>query len=471
MRNRLDEIAAAQRHAHLSRRHFLRGVGACVALPALQSLLPAGSGKALAAITEGAGGRLATTATGAPLRMAWVYVPNGAISSAWWPEGDERNFTLNQTMAPLAKLKEKIQIVSGFDCMEAAPGPDGGGDHARAAGSFLTGVRAKKSSTDVRAGVSIDQLAAKQIGHLTAFPSLELTCDDVRTTGSCDSGYACSYQFNLAWRSATNPVVPEPNPRLLFERLFGTGAPGERNENFKKRTAQQRSILDYVLGDVDAVQGRLGSRDKMKLDEYLTCVRATEQRIENAERRRDKALDPAMATPAGIPEDYQEYLQVMFDMLLLAFQTDQTRIATFMMAYEGSNRTFGGFGFPEGHHTCTHHNNRQELIDKTKRIELWYMTEFARFLEKMEQTKDVDGNSVLSNSMICYGSGHSDANRHLHNNLPIILAGGGGGALTPNRYIGFGSKPVTNLWLSLTDRLGVQGLQRHGDSTGRVEGL
>ncbi|MBI2947734.1 MAG: DUF1552 domain-containing protein [Verrucomicrobia bacterium] len=459
---------AAQRYASLSRRQFLRGLGACLALPAFESLRPLSvRGQDLKAAAH-----LGASKSGAPVRMAFVYFPNGAIPDAWWPTGEGKEFELNKTMQPLANVKDRLQVISGLDCKGATPGPDGAGDHARASGSFLTGVRVKKTAgSDINANISIDQVAANQVGHLTRFPSLELSCDYVRKSGNCDSGYSCAYQYNLAWRSATQPLAPEPNPRLLFERLFGAGSHGERGESLKRRQQQQRSILDFVLDDARALQNQLAARDKQKLDDYLTSVREIEQRIQKSERF-GAVPDPVADTPTGIPGSFEDYIQIMYEMMILAFQTDSTRIATFLLAYEGSNRTFKDeLGFAEGHHYLTHHQRRQEMIDKVKEIDLWYVKQFARFLEKMDQTKDLDGNSLLHNSMIVYGSGNADGNRHTHVNLPIVLAGGGGGTITPGRFTKMGGVPITNLYLSMIDRMGVQGVEKHGDSTGRVEGI
>jgi Protein of unknown function (DUF1552) len=462
-----NRVLAAQRHASLNRRRFLRGLGACLALPAFESLAPS----RLFAAEAAAAGKLAMAPTGAPLRMAFVYFPNGAIQPSWWPKGEGKEFELAKTMEPLAKVKHQLQILGGMDHVNATPGPDGAGDHARASGTFLTGVRVRKTAgSDIQAGISIDQVAANQIGHLTRFPSLELTCDAVRKSGNCDSGYSCAYQYNLAWRSPTTPVAPEPNPRLLFERLFGAGARGERSEGLKRRQQQQRSILDFVLDDARALQGQMTYRDKQKLDEYLGSVREIEKRIEKADRF-GAAPDPAVDTPAGIPTSFEDYIQVMFDMMVLAFQTDSTRIATFLLANEGSNRTFPEIEIAEGHHYLTHHQGKQEMIEKVAEIDRFYVKHFARFLEKMELTKDVDGKSLLQNSMIVYGSGNADGNRHTHTNLPVILAGGGGGALTPGRFVKHGGVPMSNLLLSMADRLGVQGVERLGDSTGRVAAI
>jgi hypothetical protein len=305
---------------------------------------------------------------------------------------------------------------------------------------------------------------------LTRFPSLELTCDAVRKSGNCDSGYSCAYQYNLSWRSPNTPVAPEPNPRLLFERLFGAGAHGERAESLKRRQQEQRSILDFVLEDAHSLETQLSYRDKQKLDEYFVSVREIEQRIQKAERF-GAIPDPVVASPDGIPPSFETYVQVMFDMMALAFQTDSTRVATFLLANEGSNRPFPEIGIAEGHHSLTHHQNKKEMIDKVAEIDLWYIAQFAKFLEKLEQTRDVDGNSLLHNSMIVYGSGNADGNRHTHTNLPVILAGKGGGALTAGRFAKFESVPMSNLLLGIADLMGAQGIERLGDSTGRLHSI
>jgi hypothetical protein len=313
-------------------------------------------------------------------------------------------------------------------------------------------------------------LIANEIGHLTRFPSLELSCDAVRKSGNCDSGYSCAYQYNLSWRSPSTPVAPEPNPRLLFERLFGAGSHGERAEALLKRQQQQRSILDFVMDEAHSLEGKLSYRDKQKLDEYLVSVREIEQRIQKAERF-GKAPDPTMKTPDGIPAGFEDYIQVMFDMLVLAFQTDSTRVATFLLANEGSNRAFPEIGIAEGHHSLTHHQGKTEMIEKVQKIDSFYVRQLAKFLEKMERTKDLDGNSLLHNSMIVYGSGNSDGNRHTHTNLPVLLAGDGGGTLTPNRFTRFNGVPMSNMLLGIADRMGAKKIQRLGDSTGRLDAI
>ncbi|HEV3342948.1 MAG TPA: DUF1552 domain-containing protein [Pirellulales bacterium] len=447
------------------RRRFLRGVGAAIALPAFESL---GATKLLAAASTT--GPLASTPTGAPLRAAFVFFPNGAIPDAWWPEGDGADFRWSRTLQPLEPLKDSVQVMGGLDHQNAEAGPDGAGDHARGGGTFLTGVRLKKSATNVRAGTSIDQVLAREVGHLTRLPSLELTCDAVHKSGACDSGYACAYQFNLSWSSPTTPMTPEANPRLAFERLFGEGPSGERQVNTLRRQREQRSILDFVREDARAMQRRLNPRDNDKLDQYLTGVREIEARITKAETF-SQARDPGVDAPAGIPTDYAEYVQLMYDLLLLAFQSDSTRVGTLLLAHDGSNRPFEDIGIFEGHHDLTHHQNRADWIQKVTEIDLWYARQFAKFLTRLRETTDVDGQSLLNNSMIVYGGGNADANRHTHSNLPIVLAGAGGGSLKTGRYVKHGSKPVSNLFLGLADRCGLKSLDHFGDSSGRLEDI
>jgi hypothetical protein len=402
------------------------------------------------------------------LRAAFLFFPNGAIPAAWWPKGEGKDFEFSRTLKPLEAHRQHLQVLGGLDQKAAYGGPDGGGDHARGNGVFLTGVRLKKSATDIRAGISIDQAIAREVGHLTRLPSLELSSDAVRTSGACDSGYACAYQFNLSWSSATTPVAAESNPRLVFERLFGAGGPGERTENMKRRQQEQRSVLDFVLEDARGMHGRLGGRDRDKLDQYLTGIREIETNIEKAERF-GVAQDPGIETPSGIPLDRAQYIQLMFDMLLLAFQTDSTRVATLLLGHDGDNRSLPEIGISEGHHDLSHHFNNEEKIQKLTEIDLWYAQQFAKFLQKLQDTKDVDGQSLLHNSMILYGSGNADGNRHTHSNLPLILAGGGGAGLTPGRYVQHGSKPMTNLFLNMAERFGLQNLKSFGDSTGLLE--
>jgi hypothetical protein len=411
---------------------------------------------------------LAATPTGVPIRTAFIYFPNGANQPCWWPTGEGKNFELNSTMKPLEPLKKKIQVLGGLDNLSANAGKDGGGDHARASSTFLTGVRIKKTSgADIRAGVSIDQFAAQKIGHLTRFPSLELTCDGVRKSGSCDTGYSCAYDWNMSWRTPNTPMAPEPNPRMVFERLFGSGSPGQRKRNFAERQHRQKSILDAVLDDARDLRSDLTSRDLAKMDEYLTSVREIEARVQQCERL-GESPDPAVETPAGIPKDHREHVRLMFDMISLAFRTDSTRIATLILAHDGSNRAFPEIGISEGHHSLSHHRGKKENLEKVAQIDLFYMAEYARFLQGLNEAREHDGTSVLDNSMIVYGCGNCDGNRHNHDNLPLILAGGGGGTLTSGRYVRHRSRPLSNLYVSMAERLGIHDLKMFGDSTGSL---
>ncbi len=454
---------SAERHLAFSRRQFLRGLSTCIALPAFESL---GALQSLAAPTS----PLATTAGGAPLRAAFLFFPNGAIPEAWWPTTEGKEFEFSRTLKPLEPLRPHLQILGGFNQKNAEAGPDGGGDHARGNGVFLTGVRLKKSATDIRAGLSIDQAIAKEIGHLTRFPSLELSSDAIRTSGACDSGYACAYQYNLSWSSPTTPVAAESNPRMAFERLFGAGPPGERAANMRRRQQEQRSVLDFVLEDARGMSRRLNGRDRDKLDQYLTGIREIENGIQKAERFGD-VRDPGVETPSGIPQDRAQYVQVMLDLLALAFQTDSTRVATVLLGHDGDNRSLPEIGISEGHHDLSHHFNSEEKISKLKEIDLWYATQFARFLQKLEATKDVDGQSLLHNSMILYGAGNADSNRHTHTNLPLVLAGRGGGTLQAGRHVQHGSVPMCNLLLGLADKMGARGISSFGDATGHLENI
>lgn len=450
---------AQERLSAMNRRVFLRGLGVAVALPALESILPARRLFAAEAAL-----RSATTATGAPLRTAFVFFPNGAIPRAWLPSGGERDFTFNDTLRGLESLRDKVQVLSGLDHENANPGSDGGGDHARGNSVFLTGMRPHKSATDVRVGVSIDQVIANEIGHLTRFPSIELSCDARRRSTNCDSGYSCAYQYNISWASATTPMTPESNPRLVFERLFGAGPHGERASNAQRRMMDRRSILDFVMDDARSMQRQLARSDGEKLDQYLTGVRDVELRIEKAEQFGPN-VDPDLATPSGIPASHAEYLDLMYDMMLLAFKTDSTRVASFVLGHDGDNRSFSHIGISEGHHDLSHHQNNTDRIAKVAAIDRYYVDRFAAFLTRLDGEKDIDGHSLLHNSRIVYGSGNADGNRHTHEDLPVLLAGGGGGALRSGRFVKYGSTPMTNLYLTLAQQAGVTSLNRFGDST------
>lgn len=439
----------------LGRRHFLRGLGAAVGLPALESLSP------LAAATTERG-------KGAPLRMAYLYIPNGVNLEHWRPEGTGKSYRLGKSMKALESLKGDLQIFTGFAHQHATAGPDGAGDHARSNATFLTGQRAKKTSgSDIKVGISVDQIAAQAMRDQTRLASLELTCDGVRKSGSCDSGYSCAYQFNLSWRSADQPNTPEANPRLVFERLFGAGSAKDRAESLTRRRATQKSILDFISDDAKAMHRHLGRNDQQKLEEYLTGVREIERQIEKSESF-GNPVDPGVRSPEGIPGNYRDHMRLLMDMMVLAFQTDSTRISTFLLAHDGSNRSFKDIGVSEGHHNLSHHRRQKDNLEKIQKIDEFYLTQLAYFLDRMKKTEDVDGKSLLHNSMIVYGSGISDGDRHSHDDLPVIVAGNAGGAFQPGRHVDLGEKvPLSNLYVRMLNEFGVK-TPRFGDSTGSL---
>lgn len=449
-----------------SRRRFLRGLGACVALPGMPSVMAATGAKASVAA-----GR-AVTASGAPLRAAFLYVPNGVIMDQWRPEGTGSEFKFNESMKPVEKFRKDLQIFKGFEQASGWAGGDGAGDHARSSATFLTGVRARKTAgSDIHLGISADQLAAKYVGSETRMQSLELSCDGVRKSGACDSGYSCAYQYNISWRSATQPMTPESNPRLVFERLFGGGSDEERKASLARRRQEQRSILDFVMDDAQSLGSQLGRNDQQKLDEYMTGVREIERRIEKAESF-GPPPDPGVEAPdAGVPPEYQEHIRLMFDMMVLAFKTDSTRISSFLLAHDGSNRNFPTVGVGDGHHNLSHHRRNEEKMEKLTRIDRFYLEQLAYFLERMRSTKDVDGKSLLHNSMIVWGSGLSDADRHTHNDLPIVVAGQAGGRFQTGRHVDLnGDVPLNNLYLRMAHEMGVPA-DRIGDSTGVLKNI
>jgi hypothetical protein len=441
----------------LSRRAMLRGLGTSIALPFLDSMVPA-----FAAPSKVAGG--------APTRIAFVYVPNGIHMPDWTPPELGASFSLPKTLEPIAPFRDELMVLSGLTHNTGRALGDGPGDHARAAATFLTGVHPKKTfGADIKAGVSADQVAAQAIGKATRFASLELGCEDGRQVGNCDSGYSCAYSNSISWRTESTPNPPEVNPRLVFERLFGGIDATESQEARAKRELYSKSILDFVSDDTRKLQGELGATDRRKLDEYLHAVREIEQRIESSEKESNPII-PAIEAPAGVPVEFADHVRLMFDLLTIALQTDMTRVATFMVAREGSNRPYREIGIPDGHHSLTHHRNDAAMIEKVAKINRLHMEQFAYFLNRMKATPDGDG-TLLDHSMIVYGSGLSDGNRHQHNDLPVLVAGRANGALHPGRHIRYAAEtPMTNLYLAMLDKAGVKP-ETIGDSNGRLDHL
>ncbi|MFN7998532.1 MAG: DUF1552 domain-containing protein [Bryobacteraceae bacterium] len=442
--------------AHLPRRTFLRGLGTALALPVLDAMTPAFA----------AGSRIASKA---PCRLAFCYVPNGVDLPNWTPATDGAAFELPRILEPLAPHRENLLVLSGLTHNTGRALGDGPGDHARAAATFLTGVHPKKTAgADIHVGVSADQIAATHIGSETKFASLELGCEDGRLVGNCDSGYSCAYSNSISWRTPSMPNPPEINPRLAFERLFGADA-GEDPAVRARRRRYNRSILDFVGDDARRLEGTLGTTDRRKMDEYLTGVREIERRIEMAEGK-SREVVPAMMEPDGIPVDFAEHSRLMFDLLAIAFQTDLTRVATFMLAREGSTRAYREIGISDAHHPLTHHRGNPEMIQKVSQINRYHVEQFAYFLGKLKSIQE-GGETLLDHSMIVYGSGISDGNRHNHNDLPVLVAGGGSGSLRPGRHLRYADEtPMTNLYLTMLDHVGVKP-EAIGDSNGELQHL
>jgi len=443
----------------LSRRSFLRGLGVSLALPTLEAMDPP-----LRLLAE-----TGTHPASSPLRLGFVYVPNGANMPDWTPAQTGSDFALPATLQPLADVKSDLQVVSGLCHQKAFANGDGAGDHARASATFLTGCQARKTAgADVRVGISVDQVAAQKLGRLTRLPSLELSCDKGAEAGACDSGYACAYQFHISWRAESVPNPVENDPRQVFERLFGSGGRQETAESRLRRERDRKSILDFVSDDAKQLQRRLGPVDRAKLDEYLTSVREVEERLNT--QHAVVANIPAGGLTGERPRHYEQHLRLMADLLVLAFQTDTTRIASFMFAHDGSNRPYPFIGVSEGHHDLSHHEEKQEKRAKIAKINRFHVEQFAYLLKKLKAVKEGNG-TLLDHCMIVYGSGIADGNSHNHNNLPILLAGGGCGTITPGRHLKLAeSVPMTNLYLSLLERMGAS-VDSLGDSTGPLKNI
>lgn len=443
----------------INRRTALKGLGTVLALPWLESLSMAG----------------APVTAGSPRRLAFVYVPNGVNMAAWTPKREGKLTDLPETLKPLEVVKGHVNVIGGLACDKARANGDGPGDHARAMSSFLTGRQARKThGADIRVGVSADQHVASVIGDQTRFPSLELGIERGGNMGNCDSGYSCAYSHNLSWRGESTPNAKEVEPKAVFDRLFGGHDPKELAEARAKRDLYNRSILDFVQEDAKGLTRTLGTADKRKLEEYLSSVREVELRIEKARQ----AVSGPVARPNMTPPEargdrywrdhYADHVRVMCDLLVLAFQTDLTRVATFPFANEGSNRPYKMIEVAEGHHDLSHHGNDAKKLEKIKKINTFHMENFAYLLSKMKSVQEANGTTLLDNAMVVYGSGNGDGNRHNHDDLPILLAGNGGGTIESGRYIRTPLRPeipITNLFLALFDRMGAPA-RSFGDSTG-----
>jgi len=443
---------------HLSRRTILRGAGAALALPWLDAMAPA---------LKAAKGTTAAPAT----RLAFVYVPNGIIPGAWTPKTEGVDFEITRTMQALAPFREQMVVLSGLAQVNGRALGDGAGDHARAGATWLTGVHPKKTEgAGIHAGVSADQIAAREFGKSTQFASLEIGLESPSLAGGCDSGYSCAYSNTISWRGPTTPNPVEINPRAIFERLFGEGD----STDPKARMAalkDQGSLLDYITGDIDRMETNLGPRDRGKLSEYLDSIRDVERRIQKAEEQNDSVKVPVIQRPSGIPSNFEEHARLMMDLQAIAFQADLTRVITFMMGREGSDRSYREIGISDGHHPLTHHQNDPEKIEKVTQIDTYHVKVFSHFLEKLRSTPDGDG-TLLDHSMVLYGSSLCDGNAHTHHNLPLVLVGGGVGQIKGGRHVRYPKEtPMNNLLLTMLDKAKVPLPEKFGDGTGELKVL
>lgn len=435
--------------SRLRRRSVLHGVGAAVGLPWLDAL--AGTGRAAP-----------------PRRMAFVYVPNGIDMQRWRPavEGPLAE-ELPPILAPLAAHRENLLVISGLAADKARPHGNGGGDHARAMAAFLTGAHPRKTDgSNIRSGISIDQVAANAVGQATRLPSLEIGCEPGGLRGNCDTGYACVYTWAMSWKSASQPLPVETDPRLVFERLFGSGTSAER----RARGASRRSLLDVVLEDARSLERSLGAGDRRKIDEYFTALREVERRLDAAATRPEPVPPAGTDPPRANPRDLGERARLMCDLLAIAFQSDATRICTLSFATEGSNATYPQIGVNDGHHHISHHAGDAAKMEKISRINTFHVGHLAHLLDRLRGIEEA-GQPLLESCMIAYGSGNSDGNRHNHDDLPILVAGGGVGTIRGGRHLRLATEtPVTNLWLAMLQRMGVDA-RSFGDSTGPLDGL
>jgi hypothetical protein len=437
----------------LSRRTLLRGLGTSLALPLLDSMIPAFA---------------ATTKSGKPpVRLAFVYHPTGAIMDRWTPKADGTGFEFGPTLKALEPFRERLLVLSGLAQVNGRALGDGPGDHAREGATWLTGVHPKKTEgAGIRCGVSADQIAATELRKHTQLASLELGLESPSLAGGCDSGYSCAYTNTVSWRNETTPLPVEFNPRAVFERLFGEGDSTDPAAR-RKALDEQRSILDYVAGSIDRLETKLGARDRTKLTQYLEAIRDIERRIQKAEQQNASLQLPSLERPSSIPDAFDDHARLMMDLQVVAFQTDMTRVTTFMLGRAGSNRSYPNIGVSDGHHSITHHQNDPVKVDNVAKIDAHLVKTFAYLLERLKSTPDGEG-SLLDHSLILYGSSLADANRHTHHDLPIVLAGGAAGQVKGGRHIRYPQEtPLNNLLLNMLERAGVPS-DKFGDSTGKL---
>lgn len=451
----------------ISRRTLLRGMGAAISLPWFESMATAGP-----AIVSSAASSV-VSADGPPVRMAFLYVPNGMNMADWKPRGpDDRKFEIPKILEPVERHRDVMNVISGLSLEGAFSHGDGGGDHARSVAAFLTGAHPKKThGSNIRNGESVDQLAAQKIGHLTKLPSLELGTEPSSPAGRCDSGYSCLYTSNISWRTPTSPMAKEVDPEAVFSRMFGSSNRLENRIMAGKRAANRSSILDFVLNEAKQLNQKLGTSDRRKLEEYLYAVRDIERRIASVDKLGKTEEDiPDFPRPAGVPAEYGEHIKLMFDMMTLAFQTDSTRVISFMFANAGSNRSYRNLGISDGHHNISHHGGAFAKQKQISKINTYHAGLLGHLLDRLRNIKEGNG-TLLDNCMVVYGSGIADGNSHNHRDLPIAMFGGGGGSIDTGRHIQVRSRtPLTNLYCSMLDRVGA-GVENFSDSNGRIDQL
>lgn len=438
----------------LPRRTFLRGMGATLALPLLDAMVPAFSATV-------------KTAASPVRRLGFIFMANGANMNLWKPKGDGRSLELSPTLSPLAPFQNQVTVLTGLAHRQALALGDGNGEHARSSAVWLNGVHPKwTEGADVEAGITVDQLAAQELGKATPLPSLEISLEPNFLVGNCENGYSCVYLNTISWRNPTTPNPMENNPRVVFEQLFGDGGTAAQRLRQMRRT---RSILDWVTEDVARLQRTLGAGDRTRVNEYLDGVREVERRIQKAEHQSTTSVLPVvLERPVGVPDTYDEHARVMFDLVALAYQADVTRVFTYMLCREQNNTTYPHIGVPDAHHSVSHHANDPEKLEKYARINKYHVELFAYLLDRLQSMPDGDG-SVLDHSMLLYGGGISDGDLHSHFDLPTVLVGGGTGRLKGGRLLQYSEEPpLNNLLVSLLDKVGVH-TDAFGDSTGRIE--